>query len=322
MSEWNRVEGPRSFAFSDEGTLVYVDGPNRAVSELVQVDRRGVPKSLNLPKRSYGEFKISPDGKKIAVLLGDEKDDLWIHNSELDSWSRFTVEGNNSVPVWSPDGTQLIYTSMRNDISGVYRKNLDGSGGEEQLTQAPKGHRVGPIGLTSDANYLFLTGVPGELQVFFLDHVKSAESRPYLTISKNVWFVSLSPDSRWLTYTSDHLGPWEVFVEDFPRATQRWKVSLDGGEESRWSVDGKELFYRNKDKWFVVPIDTTEGFKAGKPTVLFEGSYINVYGYSWDVYPDGQRFLVLRPGEQKNPRQIRIILNWFEELKQKVPVGK
>ena len=134
-------------------------------------------------------------------------------------------------------------------------------------------------------------------------------------------FVSISPNGRWLAYTSDALGPHEVFVDHFPSPKKRWKVSLDGGEESRWSPDGKELYYHNRDQWFVVPISTASGFVADKPRVLFEGPYITVSGFSWDIHPDGKRFLVLKEQEQKNPRQLRLVVNWFEEVKRKVQEG-
>jgi len=307
--------GAVQFAFSHDGTLVYVAGPNLAISRFVWVDRSGEITSLGLPVRSYGEFKLSPDGKSLAVVFGGEKDDIWIYNFERESWSRFTVEGNNQNPVWSPDGTQMAYASLREGSGKLFRKNVDGTGVEQQLAKFSW-----PDAWTHDGRYLLLR--KDQKNWLLTTAEDTLKLQPHARKSDQSWFSAPSPDSHWLAYTSSDLGPWEVFVEDFPSATKRWKISIDGGEEPRWSPDGKELYYRNRDQWFVVPISTETGFLPGKPRLLFEGPYINVYGYSWDVHPDGQRFLVLQAEEHTNPRQIRVVLNWFEELKQDLPTEK
>ena len=117
-------------------------------------------------------------------------------------------------------------------------------------------------------------------------------------------------------------GRYEVYVQSYPPAGGRWKVSTDGGEEPIWSPKGAELFYRNGNQWMSVAITTEPGFEADRPTLLFQGVYLNVPGPSYDVAPDGERFLLLQAPGQDPPSKLHMIVNWFEELKRLVPADK
>jgi len=138
--------------------------------------------------------------------------------------------------------------------------------------------------------------------------------------------AQFSPDGRWLAYMSDESGRYEIYVQPYPRPGGKWQISTEGGTEPMWNPKGRELFYRSGDKMMAVDIATQPGFAAGKPRMLFEGRYqlSPVQSADYDVSPDGRRFLMLRPSEQTQaaPTQINVVLNWFEELKQKVPTGK
>jgi serine/threonine-protein kinase len=131
-------------------------------------------------------------------------------------------------------------------------------------------------------------------------------------------FAALSPDGRWLAFVTDAAGRYEVYVVPAAGKGDRQQISTEGGEEPRWSARGDELFYRNGQKWMAVPVATGAAFTAGRPRMLFEGPFPNVPGYSYDVRPDGQRFLMAREATTGNPTEIRVILNWFEDLKQRV----
>jgi hypothetical protein len=112
-------------------------------------------------------------------------------------------------------------------------------------------------------------------------------------------------------------------VRAYPDRAGKWKISIDGGVEPLWNRNGRELFYRDGDKVLAVDVSARPSFSAGKPRVLFEGRYVRAQGSlpDYDVSPDGQRFLMLKSVEQP-ATQINIVLNWFEELKEKVPTGK
>jgi eukaryotic-like serine/threonine-protein kinase len=125
---------------------------------------------------------------------------------------------------------------------------------------------------------------------------------------------------------SDESGRWEVYVQPYPGPGGKWQISTEGGMEPTWNPNGRELFYRIGDKMMAVDITTEPNFKAGKPRALFERHYepTPATGPNYDVSPDGQRFLVLKPSEQETaaPTQINVVLNWSEELKRRVPTEK
>jgi eukaryotic-like serine/threonine-protein kinase len=139
----------------------------------------------------------------------------------------------------------------------------------------------------------------------------------------------VSPDGRWIAYNSTESGKDEIYVRPFPEVNKgRWQVSTGGGNTPLWSRDGRELFYRNGDSVLAVGVQTAPIFEAGKPQVLFEGKYVGlsfIDGHPWDVSPDGKRFLMIKeprsaPSSDSSPSKINVVLNWLEELKQRVPV--
>jgi serine/threonine-protein kinase len=133
-----------------------------------------------------------------------------------------------------------------------------------------------------------------------------------------------SPDGRWIAYDSDETGQHEIFVRPYPGPGAKLKISNDGGTEPAWNPKGGELFYRNRDKMMAVQITTQPAFSPGKPGLLFERAYVPTPRSfpDYDVSPDGQRFLMLKATERsEGPDQINVVLNWFEELKRRVPSG-
>jgi hypothetical protein len=137
------------------------------------------------------------------------------------------------------------------------------------------------------------------------------------------FFPVFSPNDQWIVYCSDRDGDFQIYVRPYPAMDRVIPISREFGEEPIWSANGDELFYRNRDKWMVVSISTEPEFSAGIPQVVFEGPYINVSGLSYDVSPDGQRFLVLQPEyDDSQVRELHVVTNWFEELKQLAPRRK
>jgi dipeptidyl aminopeptidase/acylaminoacyl peptidase len=141
----------------------------------------------------------------------------------------------------------------------------------------------------------------------------------------------ISPDGKWLAYVSDEEGQEEVYVSSFPDVNnERLKLSVDGGYMPLWSPDGGKLFYRNGNKVMAASVKTDNKIIAEKPEVLFEGEYfinsISYYVPTWDIHPDGKRFIMIKPGGteadkiQRNATKVNVVLNWFEELKNRVPV--
>ena len=151
------------------------------------------------------------------------------------------------------------------------------------------------------------------------------KAQPFLRTPANESSPQFSPDGHWLAYVSDESGRYETYVQPYPGPGGKYQISTEGGTEPVWNHNGRELFYRNSGKMVAVDITTQPGFTAGKPSMLFEGSsYLSLIGTtpSYDVSPDGQRFLMLKADEQAAATQINVVLNWFEELKTESSYGK
>ena len=134
-----------------------------------------------------------------------------------------------------------------------------------------------------------------------------------------------SPDGHWLAYASAESGRYEIYVNAYPGPGGKYQISTEGGTEPVWNRNGREMFYRSGDRMMAVAITTQPVFSAGRPTMLFQGQYQPnpTMNANYDVSPDGQRFLMVKPtsAQETGPTQINVVLNWFEELKRRVPTG-
>jgi serine/threonine-protein kinase len=154
--------------------------------------------------------------------------------------------------------------------------------------------------------------------------LKDRKPQPFVQTAAVETAPRFSPDGHFIAYNSDESGRAEVYVRPYPGPGGKWQISTDGGTEPVWNPKGRELFYRSGNKMMAVDVTTEPTFSVGKPKMLFEGAYIPTPRSfpDYDVSPDGERFLMLKSTEQSAPAQINVVLNWFEELKQKVPTGK
>ena len=150
--------------------------------------------------------------------------------------------------------------------------------------------------------------------------------RPFLQTPANESGPIFSPDGRWVAYLSDESGRQEIYVRPFPGPGGKMQISTEGGTEPMWARNGRELFYRNGDKMMVTAVETQPVFAASKAKLLFEAHYetsYNVFERDYDVSPDGQKFLMIKAGEQETaPTQLNVVLNWSDELRRLAPAGK
>jgi hypothetical protein len=169
--------------------------------------------------------------------------------------------------------------------------------------------------------FLFEEGKIGFWDISVLSTSNQSEPESVLSTRFNEWGAALSPNEDYIAFTSTIQGPYEVWVQPYPpEGGKRWRISSEGGEEPFWSPTRDELYYRAGKKWMVVEYETEPEFAPEVPKVLFEGPYINVSGISYDVSPDGERFLLLEPVEEATSvSQLSVVLNWFEELNRLVP---
>jgi eukaryotic-like serine/threonine-protein kinase len=320
------TNGHAQYSFSSAGSLVYVSGGVYAAqSQLVWVTRKGAEQPVAAPAHAYLNPRLSPDGRRVAVTITEQESQTWLYDFSRETLTRLTFEGNsNQYPVWTPDGKRIAFRSNKEGPLNLFWQLADGSGGLERLATGEDTQT--PNSWSPDGQLLaFVEVTPTTGIDIWVLRLSDRKAHPFLRTPFLESAPRFSPDGRWLAYVSDESGRAEVFVQPYPGPGGKWQVSTEGGTEPMWNPDGRELFYRNGDKMMAVDIATQSSFAAGKPKALFAGQYVPtpVTFPNYDVSPDGQRFLMLKPSEaEAAPTQINVVLNWFEELKQKVPTGK
>jgi protein kinase-like protein/WD40 repeat protein len=343
--------GAVSMSISDNGTLVYLPGGvETARFTLAWVDRQGREDPLKAPPRLYLYPRLSPDGTRVALDTRDQESDIWIWDLARETMTRFTFDpGADTHPVWTPDGQRVVFRSLRAGPGNLFWQAVDGTGAVERLTESPTNQMASAV--SPDGTQLVFReehATTGEdLMVLALEGGRRAQSplrgvglprpratsdvRPLLQTTFNELNGEISPDGRWVAYQSNESGPDEIYVRPFPDANSgHWQVSTGGGTRPLWARSGKELFYLGPSGAVMsTSVDGGSTFRAGNPTRLFEGPYplfANASGRTYDVSPDGQRFLMIKEGAKPDgtsaPTSLMVVLNWFEELKARVPPAK
>jgi len=310
--------------FSADGWLAYIPGTDMGISTPVWVDRNGIEEPIPLPPQRYGAFHLSPDGSQVALLIDGATSDVWLFDFQRATPPiRLTVGGHKTAPIWSPDGQRVAFGihdhSDEGGGAGIFQQGVHGG---QLLPMVPDfASWIGPNSWTPN-NLLAFEAVQGldagtDIWVARLDEAEEPEL--FVGTSATEWGAAFSPDGRFIAYTSDESGQFQVYVKTYPPTEARWTISAGYGEEPLWSAVGDEIFYRRGDEWLSVPVKTDPDFEASIPQVVFEGSYINVAGLSYNVTPDAQRFLLLKRQYQPPATRIHVVANWFEELKRLVP---
>lgn len=323
-------------AVSDTGTLVYMPGKSAAGKPdqftLVWVDRKGKEEPIAADPDNYFFPSISPDGTKVALKTNTGgNSDILICDLVHKNRTRLTFdEASDNLPLWARDGKRIVFMSERGKKPAIYWKAANGTGIDELLVAGSTGGPIVPRSWSGDGKTLIFleanvlnnsdigaVSIEGDRTKRLLLHEKQNEVEP-----------KVSPDGRWLAYSSDESGQFQVYVRPFPDVNGgKWQISSSGGNWPLWSPDGRELFYRSEDKYMAVPVKTDPTFSFGTPDLMFQGTYVmsNVpFLSNWDISPDGKRFLMMKSpaalSTAAGSPKINIVLNWFEELKQRVPV--
>jgi Tol biopolymer transport system component len=315
--------GMAQYSVSENGSLAYITGGMQASqSRLVWVSRNGAEQPLPAPPHAYQTPRLSPDGKRVAVVLNDLGGDVWIYDIGRDALTRLTFEsGGATVVAWTRDGKRVAFNT--GSPAGMFWQAADGSGKAERLTTSE--NQQNPSSWSPDGQALvYMDNDPTTSWDVWVLRFSDRKAQPFLRTSAYEGGAQFSPDGRWLTYVSDESGRLEVYVQPYPGPGGKWQISTEGGTQPVWNPNGRELFYRSSDKMMAVDITTQPNFTVGKPKMLFEGAYLSLLGTSpsYDVSPDGQRFLMLKGESTQSITQINIVQNWFEDLKRRVPPGK
>ena len=325
--------GGTQYDVSQTGTLVYVaGGMSEGDSRIAMVARDGSEQQHFDVKLAVGEMKLSPDGRRLALRTFKANDDIHILDMASGTAPRFTFEGGDEQsPVWTPDGSRVIYSSARGAPASIYWKAADGSGTPHLLSKAE--HPRHPSAISPDGKFLLFTeehpATRRDLWLMPLEDGSATQPRPWIQTAFDEMTPSFSPDGRWVTYASNESGETQIFVARFPDGSMRRQISTSGGAQPIWAANGREVFFRrhtgdgDRMQVMAVGVATEPTLSASPPHVLFEGMHSDpdVTDPVWAVMPDGKHFLVLRPPLVEPVRQIQVVLNWFEELKRRVPAG-
>ncbi|MDM7994127.1 MAG: protein kinase [Acidobacteriota bacterium] len=320
--------GAGQYSISDSGMLAYIHGGIFPESDnsLVHVNQEGNLRIIADFKSRFWAPRLSPDGRWIAY---EAEEKLWLYDLMRGSTTVLTGEDSPTVAEWTPDGKQLVFGLNRSDIFDLFSMPVDGSSPMVQLTNSMTHTGKSPGSFNHDGSILAYLEYSTETgyDIVLLD-MKSRRTTPFLNSKAWEGWPRFSPDGRWMAYASNETGTWEVWIRPFPVPVGRLQISQkgssrEGAMQPLWSRDGRHLYYRQSNAVWAVDIRTNGGFSAGKPYRLFDmpGFAGGIPWRNWDLWPDGNGFLMVKLDERKPQPATEIILvqNWFEELRRMVP---
>jgi len=296
-------------AVSVSKTGIMVLSPDTNVgrgTQLAWFRRNGKPVGDVGPPGAYSDFSLAPDHKRVVVSRFEDRD-LWLLDLATAGLTRFTFDApTDRYPVWSPDSTRIVYAR---GLTYLYEKTVAGSG-ERQLM----GVLGVPTDWSRDGRSILVRSNDGDIWALTdgkplrITETQSSESQ-----------AQFSPDGKWIAFVSDESKRYEVYVQAFPTAGEKFPISIAGGTQPRWRPDGKELFYLAPDgKLMAAAVTAGAGLEHSAPAPLFDLFQITetaAIGFDYIVDTDGQRFLVRTPGKDPKSNPVIVTTSWSALVK-------
>ena len=332
--------GTAQFSVSNTGSLIYRPGPAGALAlssggrVLGLADRNGNLDILKLPPGSYEHPRVSPDGNRVVFGTDDGKEAIvWIYDlAGTNSMRRLTFGGRNRFPIWSADGQHVAFQSDRDGDLGIFWQRADGTGAAARLTKADQGTSHAPESWSPDSKRFLFEVTKGSNVSLWAFSLEDTNAMPFGgVLSGTPITAAFSPDGRWIGYHSDETGRDAIYVQPFPATGAKYQIPKNNPSQIDhhpvWSSDGKELFYIPAlGALAAINVTTQPSFAFGNAVPVprkFTGGATNSAPSNerdYDVTPDGKIVgPTLASAETNTAPEIRVVLNWFEELKRLVP---
>jgi Tol biopolymer transport system component len=320
--------GDGAFSTASAGTLAYA-GSSLRPGHLTWFDRSGNPLGVVGPAgaHDYADFRLSPDESRLAASLVDPAvsvPNIWVTDLGRGGTSPFTLgPALNSAAVWSPDGGRIAFRSTRTGVTELYQKSAGAGGNDQPLLSmaAARAAGVGSANLvaadwSSDGRSIALvSGSPTDIWLLPL----AGDKKPVALVQSpsDQMHANFSPDGRFIAYTSNESGRYDVWVETLPPSDRKWPISTSGGYEPRWRADGREIYYLSEDRRLMAVAVLPGAVPFGVPRSLFQTDVhagVNVLRTHYVPSRDGSRFLVNTRSRDLAPVSITVVLNWSAGL--------
>jgi len=336
--------GGAMIAIAQNGTLAYVPsgGLQGNSASVMWLERTGATRPLRAAPAAWGAPRFSPDGRRLAMTISDGRQlDVWVYDWERDIPTRVTADSaDDGNPIWTPDGTGLVFSSMRSGVNNLYWQRADGTGPVQRLTES--GVAQVPNSFHPNGKLLaFHAGNPatGEQSIMILpverdEHGGLKGGAPPIFVGPPFLKsnAAFSPDGAWVAYAANVTDRYEIYVQPFPGPGARVQVSSGGGNRAVWSPAGREIFFAGaggQQHMMVAPYTIAGAtFVPEKPRQWSESSFspappFGFYGPGFDIHPDGKRFAVAPAAPETTsdaPSQLVMIFNFLDEVRRRVSV--
>jgi len=298
------VIGQAQFTFSDSGTMVFVRGPEMSRGGVARIDRDGNQEFLPVPIRTYGVLDLDPTDQRLALHVADVESYVWTY--DIPSGRGMRLPGRQTGwPVWSNDGELIAYNdasdkTLRIESVGgraVDRSSIPDKWFAEISSWSPDNRVLAISGKTEGLSKLGFLSLD-EGKVAWIDNRDSFQ-----------WGAAFSPDGKWVAYSSNETGIFEVWVRSYPDGSVVRQISDGGGLETVWCPSG-EIIYRRGDSWMSVAVTTEPTLSWSAPRQVFETDFIDTMGRSYDVSSDGQSLYVVKQPNPPDGSRVHVVTGW------------